>query len=253
MMKQLQNIISIFLCLSILSYAQGNVFNKVRYNGGSISTKVKPDEWDNRLTVNSDAITLLLKDGQSIAIQTKQVTSLSYGQEAHRRVGTAVLIGIFSLGIGALSALHKTKLHYIGVNYNDNDGKKQGVLLQGDKENFRAMLVALSGSTGLPVSVGEKERNEVPVGIAIQTTKEPVEQAAPAAVATGNINVSSTPDGADISVENDFVGNAPSMLKLPIGKHTIRVSLKGYKDWSREITVQAGSEMKLIANLEKVN
>lgn len=82
---------------------------------------------------------------------------------------------------------------------------------------------------------------------------EKAANAAPAAEATGNINVSSNPDGADISVENNFVGNAPSMLKLSVGKHTIRVTLKGYKDWSKEITVQAGSEIKLIANLEKGN
>jgi hypothetical protein len=112
--------------------ADGNSF-KVRYNGGSIPTTVKPDDWDNKLSVAPDAIVLALKDGQVITISPKQVVSLSYGQEAHRRVGTAIGLAVLSLGIGALSALHKTKLHYIGINFNDKDGKKQGVLLQGDK------------------------------------------------------------------------------------------------------------------------
>jgi hypothetical protein len=37
------------------------------------------------------------------------------------------------------------------------------------------------------------------------------------------------------------VGNAPANLKLATGKHTIRVSQPDYKDWSREVTVQAGA------------
>ena len=42
-----------------------------------------------------------------------------------------------------------------------------------------------------------------------------------------------------------------STLKLSPGKHSIRVTSSGYKEWSREITVQSGSEVKLNAVLEK--
>jgi PEGA domain len=222
--------------------------------------------------VTSDAITLTLKDDQTIAVTPKQVTSISYGQEAHRRVGTAVLIGVFSLGIGALSALHKTKLHYIGINYDDKDGKHQGLLLQGDKNNYRAMIVALSGVTGLPISVGDKERNEIPAGVATQTvrTEEPKEpKAAPATAAadppaapTPTVTVAeaeaiialvSTPVGADVNVDDAFVGNTPATLKLKAGKHTIKVSMTGYKDWSREMTVLSGSQVSLTATMEKTN
>jgi hypothetical protein len=189
-------------------------------------------------------------------------------------VGTAVALAVFSLGIGALSALHKTKLHYIGINYGDNDGKKQGLLLQGDKGNFRAMIVALQGVTGLPISVGEKDRSEIPVGVATQTTKGGEEkdpksstakemQPAPAASPAANevtpveaeaiIALVSTPAGADINVDDAFVGNAPATLKLKPGKHTIRVTLAGYKDWSREMTVLSGSQVNLTATMEKTN
>ncbi len=261
--------LAILLCFPLILSAQGNVFTKVRYNGGSVSTKVKPDDWDNKLTVTGDAITLSLKDGQSIAIPPKRVTSLSYGQEAHRRVGTAVGLAVLSLGIGALSALHKTKLHYIGINYNDSDGKMQGVLLQGDKSNFRGILVALQGVTGIPVSVGEKDRNEVPVGVttrAVKEAEEPKEKPSPATKAPGNeapatvateapatVALTSNPDGAEIYSDGAFVGNSPATLKLVPGKHTIRVAQTGYKDWLREITVQPGSEVHLAATLEKQN
>jgi hypothetical protein len=288
----LKKLIALVLCLPLsglplFAYGQGNTFDKVRYNDGSVQTSVKPDEWGNKLTVTSDEINLALKDGQKVAIPPSQVTSISYGQEAHRNVGTAIGLAVFSLGIGALSALHKTKLHYIGINYNDKDGKKQGLLLQGDKNNFRAIIVALQGVTGLPVSVGDKDRSEIPAGINIQVAKSTDEpQDGKAATAHGSdttasnatskdaspspasgtqpdtvtaseveslIALVSTPAGADVNVDDAFVGNAPASLKLKPGKHTIKVTMAGYKDWSREMTVLAGSQVSLTATMEKSN
>lgn len=274
----LRKLIAVVLCLPLLSFGQGNSFDKVRYNGGSVQTKVKPDEWGNKLTVTSDEINFILKDGQKIGFAPNQVTSISYGQEAHRRVGTAIGLAVFSLGIGALSALHKTKLHYIGINYNDQDGKKQGLLIQGDKSNFRAIIVALQGVTGLPISVGDKDRNEIPAGITTQVTKTPDEpkeaksgdksgsdagasgaaskastETVTQSEAEAIIALASTPASADVYVDDAFIGNAPASLKLKPGKHTIRVTMAGYKDWAREMSVLAGSQVTLTATLEKTN
>jgi hypothetical protein len=75
---------------------------------------------------------------------------------------------------------------------------------------------------------------------------------APAGVpATGTLDVHSTPEGAEVYVDGTFIGNAPATLKLTPGQHTIRVTQAGYKDWSREIGVQAGSEAHLTASLGK--
>src|SRR5208282_4784830 len=229
-MESIKRILALFLCCTLLAYAQGNKFDKVRYNGGSVSSTVKPDDWDNKLTVSADAIVLALKDGKTVTIPPKQVTSLSYGQEAHRRVGTAIGLALISLGVGILFVLHKTKLHFIGINYADTAGKKEGVLIQGDKSNFRAIIVALQGVTGVPVSVSEKERSEIPAGIAVQSVKEPEEtkqasEPAPANTAAGTpaataavppqeapaaISITSNPDAADIYVDDAFSGNAPA-------------------------------------------
>jgi hypothetical protein len=74
-----------------------------------------------------------------------------------------------------------------------------------------------------------------------------------AATSLASISVASNPDGADISVDDAFVGNAPATLKLSPGKHTIKVTMAGFKDWSRDITALAGSDAHLSANLEKSN
>jgi len=68
---------------------------------------------------------------------------------------------------------------------------------------------------------------------------------------SGAVSVSTIPDGADISVDGNFVGNAPATLKLRAGKHVISVSQQGYKAWSRELSVLPGSDVKLKAALEK--
>lgn len=54
-----------------------------------------------------------------------------------------------------------------------------------------------------------------------------------------------------VYADGQFVGNSPAVLKLNPGKHTVTVKLSGYPDWSREITVESGSEVRLAATLEQ--
>jgi hypothetical protein len=261
-MQILRRLLVILLCSAIVSWAQGNSFDKVRYNGGSVDSKVDPKDWNNRLTISSDLITLALKDGKKLEIPPKSVTSLSYGQEAHRRVGTMVALAILVAPVALFGLFHKTRLHYIGVQYATPDNKTAGILLQGDKDNYRAILVALQGVTGVPVVVGEKDREFVPVGVKTDVTKgsehaqevstaDSKPSSAPSQAGNGTVSVSSNPSGADVSLDGEFVGNCPSTLKMSPGKHMVTVKLSGYKDWSREITVQSGSDVQLTANLEK--
>jgi hypothetical protein len=161
--------------------------------------------------------------------------------------------------------LHKTRLHFTGIQYTLPDTKTGGILLQGDKDNYRAILVALQGVTGAPVSVAEKDREFVPVSVRTEVTKSEQEQAAnekgaegkakegkpvenaSAQPAIGTVNVSSNPSGADVFADGDFVGNSPAALKLAPGKHTIAVKMSGYADWAKAIMVQSGSEVQLNA------
>lgn len=121
------------LCFALLAYADGgNTFTRVRYNGGSVASKVDPKDWGNKLTVTSDAITLEFKDKTALVIPPKSVSSLSYGQEAHRRVGTMVALAILVAPVALFGLFHKTRLHYIGIQYSTADTKNAGILLQGD-------------------------------------------------------------------------------------------------------------------------
>lgn len=277
-MRFTERLLAILLSTSLLAYAQGNTFDKVRYNGGTVSTKVDPKDWNNKLAITPDLILLTLKDGQKAEIPPKSVTSLSYGQEAHRRVGTMIALAVLVAPLALFGLFHKTRLHFIGVQYKTPDGKSGGLLLQGDKDNYRAILVALQGVTGVPVTVSEKEREFIPVGVTASVAKEPAEtqtreektpvsptqgtgtgtsnvnsnpESPAQEIATGTVNVTSNPDGADVYADGQFVGNCPAVLKLKPGKHTVTVKLSGHRDWSREISVESGSEVRLTATLEQ--
>jgi hypothetical protein len=158
------------------AYGSGNTFNKVRYNGGSIPSNVGPKDWGNKLTISPDVIVLEAKGEKKgferFQIPSKSVTSLSYGQEAHRRVGTMIALAVLVAPVALFGLFHKTRLHYIGIQYRMPDGKNGGILIQGDKDNYRAIPVGLQGVATVPVSVSEKDRSFVPVGVNSTVAKE---------------------------------------------------------------------------------
>src|SRR5580692_2197560 len=91
-----------------------------------------------------------------------------------------------------------------------------------------------------------------PQSAAIPSEPAVASGAAAGVPAIGTIEVRSSPDGAEVYVDGAFIGNAPATLKLSPGQHTIRVTQSGFKEWSREIAVQAGSEAHLSATLDKI-
>jgi hypothetical protein len=63
---------------------------------------------------------------------------------------------------------------------------------------------------------------------------------APAAAAQAQLQVSSTPDAADIEIDGSFVGNTPSTVGVAAGEHQLSVKKSGFKTWERKLTVSSG-------------
>jgi len=117
----------------------------VTYNGGSLAG-IKPGQ-GLKLFVEGDRIRFATGKADAAIIPANSVTEVSYGQDVHRRVGTAVAVGVFTLGLGALTALSKSKKHYVGITWINGD-QRGGLAMQCDKSDYRGVLAALEGISG---------------------------------------------------------------------------------------------------------
>jgi PEGA domain len=69
----------------------------------------------------------------------------------------------------------------------------------------------------------------------------PTQASAPAPVASSaQIDVASTPPGADIEIDGKFVGNTPSSITVAQGDHEIAVKKSGFAVWDRKVSVSSG-------------
>jgi hypothetical protein len=87
--------------------------------------------------------------------------------------------------------------------------------------------------------VAEKTANGLASG-GSQTTEE-----------QGTASVTSNPEVAEIFVDSVGRGLAPALLKFSLGKHTIQLAAKGYKDWTSEIEVKGGLIVNVSGKLEQ--
>ena len=157
-MKPLLALLLSITVFCVSTFAQGNDF-KVRYVGVSVASKVKPDDWNNSITVSSEVIVLKLKDGQEVKIDPKTVKLLTYGRHASRKIGTYAALAIIS-PLFLLGMLKKDKQHFIGIAVETADGKKDGYNLQAKNDRYKALITALEGVTGLKVEVEEDEKKK---------------------------------------------------------------------------------------------
>jgi len=68
---------------------------------------------------------------------------------------------------------------------------------------------------------------------------------------TVKCSFTSTPAGAEVTVDGRYVGSTPSVIGLTTGTHVVVVSMGGFTQWKRELSVEAGSELTVSAVLEK--
>ena len=143
---EMRKLFAFFMCIvfPVTAFA-GDGGYKIGYDGGSLPNAKAGTEM--KLYIDGTNIRIM-KDKTEIAlIPAAAVTEISYGQDVHRRVGAAIGIGVFTLGVGALMALSKSKKHFVGLTWDDS-GKKGGLAFQADKNDYRGLLAGLEGITG---------------------------------------------------------------------------------------------------------
>lgn len=139
-------------CAPIAS-AQGNSWNRIRYAGGTVAAKVDTYDWNTTLTIAPDTIVLVFGHRVTLRMKPSQVVTLSYGQEAHRRVADMVTLSAFLTPLALFGLLHESKVHFVGIEYSDDGGKRGAVLLEVHKDSYKAVLETLKLVTGKPVQM----------------------------------------------------------------------------------------------------
>ncbi len=132
------------IVIPICLFAGDNGY-KVTYDGGSL-TDIKSGT-GLKLYIEGNRVRMVKDKADVTTIPASAITEVSYGQDVHRRVGTAVAVGVFTLGLGALTALSKSKKHFVGLTWADGD-KKGGFAIQCDKNDYRGILAGLEGISG---------------------------------------------------------------------------------------------------------
>ena len=112
-------------------------------------------------------------------------------------------------------------------------------------------LLHISGHFGIPrieggVKVPNSKKRRPPAEPA-----PPVAAPAPEREASGTVvEITSTPDDAEIELDGAFVGNTPSTITAAPGDHVIAVQKAGYAVWERKLRVTSGGRVRVEAALE---
>ncbi len=151
----------------------------------------------------------------------------------------------------------------VTVYYVDDKGKARSQLYK---------LVDTGGKAGPPAAGTVAVQSAPPAAASRQSspapapgtqTAAPVQSssvpapAPPAASAQGGVaqkircNFASNPPGADITVDWRYVGSTPSEIGLGVGTHVVVISMPGFAEWKRELTVAADSVVNVTATLQK--
>jgi hypothetical protein len=138
--------------------------------------------------------------------------------------------------------------HGLEVYYVDDKGKERKQLYALVNANGKSSPAGAAVATQ-PVQAAPPPRQSSPAPVPAPQAEASPAQAAPAEKV--KCNFSSTPAGADINLDGKYVGSTPSEISLSIGSHVVVLSMSGFAQWKRDLTVLSGSQLTVNAILQK--
>lgn len=145
----------------------------------------------------------------------------------------------------------KVVKHGLVVYYVDDKGKMRSQLYAVAAGSEKAVSASAAAQ---PAPAPPPRPAPVPVPVApvpAATASAPTVEAQQAARANVKCSFSSTPPGADITVDGKYVGSTPSEIPLSTGTHAVVISTPGFAEWKRDLTVAAGAVLNVTAVLQK--
>ncbi len=189
------------------------------------------DEGDKgNLVLDNEFIRLVDKGGtEYFSLPIASVTDLFYSRVSGRRIKSAIFIS-------PILFLSKGRKHYVTITF-DGPETSGAIELKLDKKNYLGILRSLEQVAGIPMQYEQEGIKDTEQDVA--TRKRAV------------LDISSTPEGADIEIDGGFKGSTPGMRSLQAGEYTVRVIKSGYQTWERRIVLQPGEKINVHAELTR--
>ena len=131
-----------------------------------------------------------------------------------------------------------------GTNYGQTPGSGS-LRLNNIVTGYHTVALTLSGYTPYTTQVNVNANTVSEVSALLQPTGPKS--------ATGKLSVSSTPSGANVLVDNNFIGITPLTLnEIPVGSHVVTLQLTGYQNYETTTSVNAGATSTVAAGLSPV-
>jgi hypothetical protein len=137
------------------------------------------------------------------------------------------------------------------VYYIDDKGKARKqlyALVDADKKGDRPTPAITAASQTAPPAVVQASSSQSPAPTAAVGS---VQKLAPEKVEKAKCDFTSTPAGADITLDGKYVGSTPSSIELISGTHAVVFSLNGFSQWKRDLTVLPGAELTVHGILQQ--
>ncbi len=135
--------------------------------------------------------------------------------------------------------------HGITVYYEDENGKPRKqlfALLPGEaKPEPDVTALPVAGPSNLPAAA-EYSGPASTAEPAAENPQQPVK-----------CSFTSTPPGAEITLDGRYAGSTPSAISLSPGPHVVLISMPGFGEWNRQLVAFPGSELTVNAVLEKAH
>jgi PEGA domain len=128
---------------------------------------------------------------------------------------------------------HKNKVAVFNRTTGDSIVSKSTLSLGGSVEDACKAITADWAAHSTNIRAAES------AAVAVSEPR-PAASPVPAAAALAQLQVTSTPDGADIEIDGSFVGNTPSAVGVAPGQHQLSVKKAGFKPWEKKIAVSSG-------------
>ena len=134
------------LCFAVvIAILSGKNSYNVKYDAGSLADTGAGTEL--KVYIDANQVRFLKDNAEVAKIPASAITEISYGQDVHRRVVTAVAVSVLPLAGGALTASSRSESHFVGVTW-VNGEQKGGLAVQCDGNDYRGVLARLEGISG---------------------------------------------------------------------------------------------------------